>query len=372
MKLVPKSWSHFETHDDCPLAYKFRYIDKVAFKKPEPMRFGGGFHEFRFRYFETCRETGRDSDWTAVKSIARSCFHDKDLPMERWEEFYELCRQYAENRPYNPKMGIEIKFGVDRSQHLVDFDEADYFRGILDGLEVNGDRGIITDAKTARSTALAFTQLRIYAAFMALLYPEVREWKLVYDFVRMNRLIEERVLTENLTEIRAHIRMKVEKMEATKKWKAQPGEHCLTCPFLSRCDYRIQGLEAVKTAEDAKAAMEDHWFLKAQAAQAKRMVKMYVNDFGEVKTKTLEADYFPSQSVDCDKRGLIRLLKVFKRNPVDYVEFPPKVLRKMMKDKEIADDAANFIFIEHKHKFGIKKIGKDQEEEEPEEGPVEL
>lgn len=363
----PKAWSHLEQDSECQLAYQFRYLDKVKFKKPEAMRFGIGFHEFRFRYYEHLRGCQRDTDWAAAKPIAESVFGDKELPLERLDEFMALCRQFAENRPFSPTMHVEMKFGVNRDMTWSDFDNADFFRGVVDGLEIRGDVGVITDAKTARSTALPFTQLKIYAAFLSIRYPKVKDWRLVFDFVRMNRQIEERVLAANLAEVRQYVRARVEKIETRKKFQAQPSESCLLCPFLSRCDYRIRGLKKIEDEADAKAAMQDYYFMKAKTSQTKRLVKGYVENFGMVETATIQADFFTSEKLECDKRLLIRILKTLKQDPVAFIEFSPKVLKKLLYNKDLGDEVSNAIFVEHSTRFNIKKRGK--QEDDPEETP---
>lgn len=366
---TPKSHSQFETMDNCPLSYKFRYIDKVPFKKGEHLVFGTAFHEWRFRYMSHCIAEGVDSDWDVVSTIAKSVFHDKELPMDRWDEFVGLARSFAENRQVNHRMGIEVKFGVNRDLSVAEFDEANYFRGIIDGLEIQGDVGVVTDTKTARSSKISFFQLRIYAAFVALQYPAVKEWRLIYDFARLNRFLEETILAENLKEIRDHVRLKVDKMENRKEWPATPGEHCMDCPFLSRCDYRIRGLKAIRGDSDVRALMEDHWHLKAQAAQAKRQVKAYVENNRDVQTDTLRAGVFTSEKMSCDKRMLIRILKSLQQDPTAFVEFPTRVLKRLRYDKVLGDDVSNAIFIESREKFEIKKKGKvdnDEEEEDTE------
>lgn len=360
----PVSFSRFELFDNCPLAYRFQYIDRVKAKKPEHMMFGVAFHDFRFRYYSECREQGVDSDWDIIRDLALAVFTEKGLPLDRWEEFAALCRSFGENRPFSPNMQVEVKFGVSRAMTPADFDEADFFRGIVDGLEIREDVGILTDAKTARSTKLSFAQLRVYAAFMSLVYPEVREWELTYDFVRYNRFEKEVVLSESLREVREHVRRKVDAMTRETKWEPSPGEHCLNCPFLSRCDYRVRGIEKPKNASEMVSMMQDYWHMKATLAQMKRVMKMYVDNRQEVETDTLKAAYFPKEKMTCDKANLVRLIKAFKRNPLDYVHFPARSLKQIRYDKDMGDDAANFIFIENSESFDVKKPGQQIGEEE--------
>jgi hypothetical protein len=137
---------------------------------------------------------------------------------------------------------------------------------------------------------------------------------------------------------------------------------CLECPFLSRCDYRLRGLKSVRNERDAKALMEDHWHLKAQAAQAKKLVKAYVEEHKDVETTTLRAGVFTKESMSCDKRLLIRVLKSLQQDPVAFVEFPAKVLKKLRYDKDLGDDVSAAIYIDHTHRFNILKRGKKEED----------
>lgn len=357
----PKSWSQLEVYDTCHLQAKFRYVEKLNYPKPENYLFGSCFHDFRYRYYDHCRVEGVDSDWDAVSGIAKQAFHDAQLPLHRWDEFEELCRTFAENRPYNNKMGVEVRFGVNRKGEWCSFDEADYFRGIVDGLEIQDDEATITDTKTAMSLDLPFTQLEVYAAMMALRYPEVKRWRLVYDFARIGRRQEKIVLAENLAAIREHVRLRIARMEAEQKWKAQPGEHCAECSFLGICTYKMQNIQIITKKGEAAAAMEDYVQLAAQAKALKARLKKYVEIHGDVEGEKLKAAFFTREEKSYDKVNLVQALQKIGLNPLEFMEFPAESLKKLMYDDKIGDDVRNLIHIDPVPQFDIKKRKVEEE-----------
>jgi len=361
-----KSWSRLEAWDLCKLRYWFKYVKKVASASGLAAKFGSAFHDYRFRYYSHLRHQELDSDWEAAPKIAKSAFHDYDLPLDQWKEFRKLAETFAENRPLPGKMNFEVRFGVNENGVWSTFDKANYFRGIVDGLEVDGDRGVVTDAKTTMSMDLPFTQLRVYAAVLSLRYPEVEVWKLVFDFIRYNRTKSEEVLAANLEDIREHIRMKISRIESAHTYEPEPGEHCAHCPFLARCDYGKQIAKTIaipKDEGDAKKMAEDFLFVQAQQAQRKRIIKTFVQAFGDVETPRVKAAFFPTEKKSADTRNLIRFLKKHGKDPVEYVAFPAGALAELMNDHQISDDIGNLITIVPGNKFQIKKPGKKDAEE---------
>jgi hypothetical protein len=366
LKQVPKgakSWSSLRTWQTCKLQFWFRYGEKLQDAKGLPAKFGTAFHDARFRYFDHCRQVDKDSDWDAMEKIAHTTFHDAGLPLEYWEEYRAMARAYAEERSYTPTMLIEHRFGINRDESISTFEACDGFRGILDGLEVNGDTGTITDAKTSQTMDLPWTQLEVYASFMSLVYPKVKEWRLVYDFPRFRRITEKNVLAENLVKTREHVWTMIDLVNAERTFKAQPSEECLQCSFLGICDYRLKGVEAVNSMKTGKTAIEEYWQLKARAEQIKRLLKKFVTTAGSVATEHSKADFYTRETKTCDKVALIKYLKSVGKNPVDYVTVPADSIKTLMKDKTMSDDIGNFITIETKPVFDIKKIKEEEDGE---------
>ena len=351
-----KSWTRFQYYDKCKLLYYFMYVAKKAVARGFPLRFGSAFHDFRYKYFMHCSDEGVKSDWDAVPSLAKKSFQDQDLPLESADEFYRLCRTFAENRPYNSAMGFEVRFGINRDGSWSSFEKCDGFRGIADGIEIQGSVGVVTDAKTSYSMDLDFTQIEIYAAILSIRYPEVETWRLVYDFVRRGRIKEKEVLAANLEEVRDYVLRKIKKIESTDRWEASPGEHCGICSFASICDYKMQGL--MDPATDAEAMIADFFLHKVKAKQIKKILKEYVEVYGTVEVENAVAAFFgrETSTVPPQHTGdLIKVLKTFQRNPLNYVGFPADSIKKIMKDDELVDDVAPFIFTESKPVFDIRK-----------------
>ena len=367
----PKSWSFLEAAEICLLQCWFRYGDKIPHTKGIFALIGSSFHDFRFRYYDHCRKLKVDSDWDAASSIARTCFHDHKMPLGEWERFEALCRKFVENRPYNGKADFEVRFGVNRDDSWDQFDTCDGFRGIVDGIEVEGEIGTLTDTKTTMHMDVPWTQLEVYAAFMSIGHPEVQEWRLVYDFARFGKIRTSSVLAANLGTIRKNVWARVKELETTTRFDPQPGLHCLECPFFSLCDYRISGVEAVTGREEAVKAVQDICQLEARLKMMRKLLKKFVEVNGRVDADKAIADFFMKETKTADTPALIKFLKTIGLNPVEYVAFPAASLRKLMKDHSISDDVANHITIEQFPKFAIRKKKKGEEDKEdgaPEEG----
>lgn len=351
----PRSWSAIHTWNTCKLQYWFKYGEKLADTKGLPAKFGSAFHDARFRYFDHTRQIGRDSDWEAMEKIAKETFHDARLPMEYWDEFRAMTRAYAEVRTFNPAMKIEHRFGVNRDGTTSTYDKCNGFRGVLDGLEVVGDTGTVIDCKTSQTMDLAWTQVEVYAAFMSLFYPEVKEWRLVYDFPRFRRITEKTVLASNLEAVREHVWSIFDRIEAERTFKAEPSEECLQCPYLGICDYRLKGVDAITSQESGREAIQEYFQLKARAEGLKRKLKKYVTTCGPVSTDQAKAAFYPKESKSADTPKLFEFLKKIGKDPIGLVNFPSESLKILMKDHSISDDLGNFITIESSPQFDIKK-----------------
>jgi hypothetical protein len=365
----PKSWSQIDLWDLCRLRYWFQYVEKVEAGKGLPATFGSAFHDYRFRYYDHLRVEGLDSDWDVARAIAKKVFKEYSLPFHIRKEFLSLAETFAQNRPLPKNMNFEVRFGVNGDGSWGKFDTANFFRGIADGLEIDGDTGIITDAKTTMSMDIPFTQLEVYAAILSLRYPEVEVWKLIYDFIRYNRLKSEEVLAVNLGDIRDHVRDKIEQIESATKFPAEPGEHCAHCPFLAICDYGKRIAKTIMIPGDhgqAAKLAEQFLFVQAQQKQRKRIAKQYVQAFGDVVTPKVKAAFCPTEKKTADTLPLLKFLKEVGKKPMDYVAVPAAAIKELMKDQDISDDVANFISIVPGHKFQITKPKKGEDDEEEE------
>lgn len=365
----PKSWSFLYMADTCHLQLWFKYGERIPEGRNEWMDFGSAFHDFRFRYYDHCRRHDTDSDYGVIPDIARTVFHDKGLPLHHWDEFSALCRKFAENRPFNPNMRFELRFGINRDESVADFDRCDGFRGIVDGIEIADEIGVVTDAKTSRTMEIPPTQIEVYAAFFALKYPEVKEWRLVYDFIRFGKTRTFTLLADNAAEMRNHVWTRIENLEKMSRFEPQPGEHCLQCPYFTICDYRLQGVSAPKDEDDVRSMIEDYFVSKVRAERLKKIIKTWCSTFGDVEAEKTVAGFFMKDKKIPDKEGLTKFLKKIGKDPMDFLDYMAKSLTKLMKDQEISDDVGNYITIEQVPKFEIKKKKKgdgDSDEEETE------
>jgi putative RecB family exonuclease len=147
--LSPSAVSSFK---DCPLAFRFSYVDRLP-EPPAPWTSRGTLVHKALELLmlrppaqRTLEAALTDLDLARVALADDPDFTELDLSADEWNEFHadaaEHVRRYfqlEDPRTINP-IGLELKLEADLGEIKL--------RGIIDRLELDGDDLVVTDYKT--------------------------------------------------------------------------------------------------------------------------------------------------------------------------------------------------------------------------------
>ncbi|MDR3168341.1 MAG: PD-(D/E)XK nuclease family protein [Candidatus Peribacteria bacterium] len=262
---MPYSHSQLKIFDECPLHYRYKYLDKI----PEPqiaespaLKFGKILHATLEVLYKTIQNAGQAPEKSALLQYFQSEMQTyrqqydslSELPFaaQEFEERMLLGKQMIERyyEQYAPFTETKIN-GLEQNIHF-DLPSGAKFRGIIDRLDLKGDTAIIVDYKTDKSIAPFSTfaesyqqQLTSYAIRVMQHYSHIAknvEGKLIY--LRLQQEITREITREMLESTIKKIEEKIVVVEDTlfrynmgnkEAFQATEGNHCRRCPYQVLC-----------------------------------------------------------------------------------------------------------------------------------------
>ena len=199
-----QSFSSMNTYFTCPKQYYLTYVEPVIpYTETEATVWGSEVHEALEHY-------GRDGAPLADKFLPFKPYVDKILALDGEKLF-------------------EQEIAIDKNLQSVGFnDETAWMRGIIDVLVVNGTQAIAADYKTGKIREDS-DQLKLFAAFVMTLYPDVESVKTVYLWLKFNKTTVATYTRADLPDIWQHFAAKLKKIEAsyeTGRWVPKTSGLC--------------------------------------------------------------------------------------------------------------------------------------------------
>lgn len=253
--MVIYSHSRLSTFEQCPLKFKFRYIDKL---EPEIKQSIEGFlgnrvHDtLEFIYTESCKGRITELDEIIefyIQSWNREYSNEiKVIKQELTAEHYFekgikfLIDYFTENYPFK-----DNTIAVEK-QIIIDLDPENpgkyKIQGYIDRLVHNKDSNIfeIHDYKTGQIKTQEEVdkdrQLALYSIGIREYFPEAEEVHLIWHFLDFNKKMNSTRTNEQLEQLKQEIIMLINKIETTNEFLACPSTLCRWCEFRGYCDYR--------------------------------------------------------------------------------------------------------------------------------------
>jgi len=244
------SHSRLQTFEQCPLKFKFRYIDHL---EPEIKQSIEGFlgnrvHDaLEFIYIES--QKGRtveldealefylnswNKEWTSDIRIVKEELSSEDY-MNRGIKF--LLNYFQKNYPFKDNT-VAVEKLV-----LVNLDPIGKYKlqGYIDRLVHNKETNIfeIHDYKTGQLKTQEEVdkdrQLALYSIGIKNEFPEARDIKLVWHYLDFNEKRESKRTIEQLEQLKQEIISLIDKIEQTNEFPASPGILCKWCEFRKYC-----------------------------------------------------------------------------------------------------------------------------------------
>ena len=240
------SHSSISTFFQCPLKFKFRYIDRI---KPEIKKtieaFMGSvvhdslewlYHEVKkgnlplFSELQSQLIQRWKKDWEEDILIAKEGMKKEDY----FESAFRFLKNYYETyHPFNQGeiLGIEEKINIKlEDKEMV---------GYIDRLEKRGDEYYIIDYKTnnwlkSQEEIDNDTQLATYQIAVMERY-NTDKVVLNWHFLNFNELLQSKKTPEQINDLKKELLEKIKKIESEKEFKSCKSRLCDWCEFKSLC-----------------------------------------------------------------------------------------------------------------------------------------
>ena len=263
------SHSRLSTFENCPLQYRFRYIDKVQTEVEGVEAFvGKRVHEVLERLYHHVRRHAQPPTLAQVQSRFRRDFadqwheHVRIVRTENDQAFYlehgERCLRnyYRTYYPFNQEETVAVELPVS----LVLDDGGRYkMRGILDRLvRVSPGQYEVHDYKTgayvpSRAQLERDRQLPLYQIAVEQRYEDASSVDLVWHYLSVNRTVRLRRSEEQLTKLRHDTIARIDEVTAATEFPARPGPLCRWCEYADRCPAAGQATASGEPGEPSPA-----------------------------------------------------------------------------------------------------------------------
>lgn len=244
------SHSRLSTFEQCPLKYKYKYLDKVEVEQRESVEafLGSAVHA-------TLEKLYRDIQFSKLNSLEELLSFYNETWKKKWNPSIVINRDYKEDNyrqmgegyikayygnhmPFNSSVtiGLEKKVIIE-----IDTEGKLKMQGFIDRLATMG-KGVyeIHDYKTSLTLPMEDylrrdRQLALYSIAVRKDYQDAREVKLIWHFLAFGKDYVIQKTDEELEKLRKDTLELIKKVQFTKDYPAKPSALCDWCEFKSLC-----------------------------------------------------------------------------------------------------------------------------------------
>ncbi len=273
----------------CRMAFKKKYIDELPEIKGPNTEFGSITH----RVFEKIMRARVEEEEYDVREIIESC--STDGVTGRSGELYDIVEKFVNYFRVDPTKvaGIEEKLAVDADGNPMDFhDDGAYFRGIIDLLEIEGDRATITDYKTQfnilnQEDMDKNVQLSRYCWLVSKHFPQIKEFTVRIYFARYGATRTSERTLEDIEKTGVEIDLSIKEVEKTEVFGAIPSDVCLYCGYSESCPFVTGAVDydpgdVIIDETDAQEVASHLVAMKARIKKLDKSLRDYCAENGKV------------------------------------------------------------------------------------------
>ncbi len=245
------SHSRIGCYETCPLQYKYRYVEIVKVEKRDSieMYLGSRVHEAIQKIYHD-RNQGKEVSLNSILEFFNTQWHshwhdnveiaDPNMTAEDYRKSGEdaITKYYERHQPFNDGQTVGIEFGV--SIDL--FGNGRYkLRGFIDRLVKTADGTFeIHDYKTSKhllsqDDADSDRQLALYQLGIRGTFPDAKDIKLVWHYLKFDKRIESRRTEADLVSLRRKVGGQIDQIEIAEKSKSFPARISPLCKY---CDFK--------------------------------------------------------------------------------------------------------------------------------------
>lgn len=297
------SYTRLETFENCPLKYKYRYVDRVEAPIEETIEAFVGlrvhdaleklYQDLHLEKLDTLEEllgfyrAEWQKQWSAGVKITRP-----DLTQQNYFDYGARCiRSYYDRyKPFDQSQTLatelQLRFTVDQEGRY-------QLQGFVDRAARRADGTYeIHDYKTGRTLPAqeaidSDRQLGLYEIGLRERWPDAEGVELFWHYVGHDTTLRSTRLPEQLQELRGSTIEKVQRIEAEKKFEPHKGDHCDWCEYQPICPL-WKHIVAVQALPPAQFAADEGVRLASQLAETKRQLDQLTGRFEELKETIIE------------------------------------------------------------------------------------
>lgn len=401
------SHSRIASFENCPLQYKFRYVDKVEIEERETVEtfLGSRVHEAIQKIYKDLNNGKRNTLEMILENFHQNWnerWHDKvvivdqGLTQENYRTIGEQCVRdyYNRHAPFTDGKTIGIEYRVDLD---LTGDGRYKLTGLIDRLVKVSD-GVyeIHDFKTNKTLPTQEEkdedrQLALYQLGIQKNWPDIRDVTLVWHFVRFDTIIRSKRTEEELEELRRIMIAKIEEIEtaiARNDFPAKKTALCHYCEYKPICpmwrhELLVEKLPASKFLEDDGVTLvnkyaeleEEKKRLKSNFQQIEQMqqelqdalfaygeknnMQVISGSHYQIELKRFASVDVPTKGKDAQLRqeleNLLRELPIWK----EISDLAPGKLKKLLADggleEEVAAKVRAFLVESEERKISLRK-----------------
>lgn len=333
------SHSRLEVFSNCPLRYKFSYLDKLAPEGSTVEAFLGSCVHTALEWLYRQVQLAREPQLEELLNVFSSNWHQNysselqvvkpDLTVE---DFFNIGKNCLSNyyQTYYPFKSGQI-IGLEK---LITIDINGYkLQGYIDRLEKSKDGTyVIHDYKTSQTLPPQAKvdedrQLALYQLGLKQLWPQIKEVKLVWHYLFFNEELVSSRTPEQLKQLEQEVTALIKQIEeATEQNSFQPHETvlCDWCEFQKHCPKRkhlflVQSLKSEeKAVEDGVSLVDKYIALAAKKREFKKQMDRIDAQLEKLKAAIIQ--YAQENRID-NVAGSSHLAKVSQEQKV---VIPPK------------------------------------------------
>ncbi len=338
------SYSRINTFENCPLRFKYRYIDRIKVETEGVEAFLGTMvHESLEKLYDNCmkaRETSLDEIIDLYRSKWERGWHEgieivkKDFSEENYRDIGVRClmeyyRRYApfdQDRTIALEKRIEAPLGNFR---LVGFIDRLTQRedGTYEIHDYKTSSGLPTQDEVNRDDQLALYQLALTT-----MWDDVSDVDLVWHYLQFDKELRSRRDAQALSDLENAYISKIEKIECAIEYKPKESALCNWCEYQSLCPAKKHFCEVepltptefcendgvrfvnryVELSARVKELKEEQNLLREDiiAYSRQNRVETIVGSGSKIRVRTTQKNRYPSKSSDEEKyNNLVNLVK---------------------------------------------------------------
>lgn len=226
-KYSPYSFSKIDSYSSCPRKFKYSYIEKIKVDKEQA-------HLLKGKYIHNILERYRNPDIDSIEP------ESLDIPLESKEAYKELTASFIGSQTGQEYVngdciGREIKLSFNSKLEMCDYwDEQCLFRGSIDRLNKIDDETLLAiDWKTGKYDPKRLTknQLKYYALWCFMQYPEIKHVKCHYVYIETCDVKEYVYSKESMKEIMKELLLRIKNIEKARMFVKNRTALCNYCDF---------------------------------------------------------------------------------------------------------------------------------------------